>query len=49
MRRVGAALFSYGSAQRFPWFASDWWTLTVNPMACKEYTLKQGDVLDIVM
>ena len=48
-RRAGAALFPYASAQGFPWFVSDWGTLTVNPMAREGYALKRGDVLDFAV
>ena len=48
-RRAGAALFPYPSAQGFPWFVSDWGTLTVNPMAREGYALKRGDVLDFAV
>jgi len=48
-RQAGAALFPFPSGRGFPWFVSDWGTLTVNPLAhtCRE--LKRGDLLDLAV
>ncbi|MDE0428216.1 MAG: PmoA family protein [Caldilineaceae bacterium] len=48
-RSAGAALFPYPSAQDFPWFVSDWGTLTVNPLARKQYQLQPGEALDFAV
>ena len=48
-RSAGAALFPFPSAQGFPWFVSDWGTLTVNPMARQSYELNQGDQIDFAI
>ncbi len=48
-RSAGAALFPFATARGFPWFVSDWGTLTVNPLARQSYELKQGDQLDFAI
>ena len=48
-RQAGAALFPYPGAHGFPWFVSDWGTLTVNPLAHKQYELNQDDLLDFAV
>ena len=46
---AGGALLPFPSAHGFPWFVSDWGTLTVNPMARKQYQLQPGEVLDFAV
>ena len=48
-RQAGAALFPYPGAHGFPWFVSDWGTLTVNPLAHKRYELNQDGLLDFAV
>ncbi len=48
-RRAAAARTPFASARGFPWFVSDWGTLTVNPMAREGYALTEGDALDFAV
>ncbi len=48
-RQAGVALFPYPGAHGFPWFVSDWGTLTVNPLAHTQWEIKRGDLLDLAV
>lgn len=44
--RAGVSLFPHPFKAGYPWYVTDWGTLTCNPMAKKSWSLGQGDGIE---